>query len=135
MNIAELSFISILVIMIAFYLILVRPSQQEQKRQQQTIRDLRVGDEVVTTSGFFARIEEIHTPEEGPVQLVLDLGDGLKVRDICRRDFGAAAPTTSIVLVAHEMITKNRRRVYVLDDEKIEGVIYRKSILVRVMNQ
>ena len=80
MNIAELSFISILVIMVAFYLILVRPSQQEQKRQQQTIRDLQVGDRVVTTSGFFARIKEIHTPEEGPVQLVLDLGNGLEVR-------------------------------------------------------
>lgn len=80
MNIAELSFISILVIMVAFYLILVRPSQQEQKRQEQTIRDLQVGDQVVTTSGFFGRIKEINTPEEGPVQLVLDLGNGLEVR-------------------------------------------------------
>ena len=79
MNIAELSFISILVIMVAFYLVLVRPSQQDQKRQQQTIRDLQLGDEVVTPSGCFARIKEIHTPEEGPVQLVLELGRGLAI--------------------------------------------------------
>ena len=58
----------------------------------------------------------------------------LHVRDICRRDFVAVTPSTPIVSVAHQMITENRRRVYVLDDEKIVGVIYRKSFLTRVMN-
>lgn len=80
MNTAELSFVIILAVMIAFYLIFIRPSQQEQKRHQQTIRDLKVGDEVITTSGFFGRIKQIDTPEEGPVQVVLDLGRGLEVR-------------------------------------------------------
>jgi preprotein translocase subunit YajC len=80
MNTAEISFIVILGVMVAFYLIFIRPARQEQKRQEETIRDLRVGDEVVTTSGFFARVKEIHTPEEGPVQLILDLGNGLEVR-------------------------------------------------------
>lgn len=80
MNFAEITFISVIVIVVAFYLITIWPAQREQKRQQQTIRDLQVGDEVVTTSGFFARIKEIHTPEEGPVQLILDLGNGLEVR-------------------------------------------------------
>ena len=37
---------------------------------------------MVTTSGFFARVKEIHTPEEGPVQLVLELGRGLEVRAV-----------------------------------------------------
>jgi preprotein translocase subunit YajC len=80
MNLAEITFITILVVLVAFYLVTIRPAQQEQKRQQQTIRDLQVGDEVVTTSGFFARVKEIHTPEEGPVQIVLELGTGLEVR-------------------------------------------------------
>ena len=80
MNFAEITFISVIVIVVAFYLITIWPAQREQKRQQQTIRDLQVGDEVITTSGFFARIKEIHTPEEGPVQLILDLGHGLEVR-------------------------------------------------------
>ena len=82
MNLAELSFIIILVIMVAFYLITIRPGQQEQKRQQQTIRELQVGDQVLTTAGFFAQVKEIHTPEEGPVQLVLELGRGLEVRAV-----------------------------------------------------
>lgn len=59
----------------------------------------------------------------------------LHVRDICRRDFARVTPTTQIVIVAHMMITQNRRRIYVMEDDKVDGVIYRKSILVRVMNQ
>ena len=80
MNFAEITFISVIVIVVAFYLITIWPAQREQKRQRQAIRDLQVGDEVITTSGFFARVKEIHTPEEGPVQLVLDLGNGLEIR-------------------------------------------------------
>lgn len=57
----------------------------------------------------------------------------MKVRDICRRDYGWVPPQTPIVQVAHLMIRHNRRRVYVLDEGSIEGVIYRKSILLRVM--
>lgn len=77
---AEISFVVIVGVMAAFYFIFIRPARQEQKRLENTIRDLHVGDEVVTTSGFFARVKQIETPEEGPVQLVLELGNGLEVR-------------------------------------------------------
>ena len=97
MNLAEITFISTILIMVAFYLISIRPAQQEQKRQQQTIRELQVGDEVVTTAGFFARIKEIQTPEEGPVQLVLELGTGVELRAltsaIARRVTDAESPS------------------------------------------
>jgi len=96
-NAPEITFISILVIIVAFYLVTIRPAQQEQKRQQQTIRDLHVGDEVITTAGFFARVKEIRTPEEGPVELVLDLGSGLDVRalttSVLRRVEPAGSPS------------------------------------------
>lgn len=59
----------------------------------------------------------------------------LHVRDICRRDFDAVKAATQVVTVAHRMITENRRRIYVVEDDKVEGVIYRKSILVRVLSQ
>jgi CBS domain-containing protein len=58
----------------------------------------------------------------------------LLVRDICRRDYTWVEPSAPIVRVAHLMMTQNRRRVYVLEDERIAGIIYRKSILTRVMN-
>jgi preprotein translocase YajC subunit len=80
MNTAEISFIVIVAVMVAFYIMFIRPASQEQKRLQSTIRDLREGDEIVTTAGFFARVKRIETPEEGPVQLVLDFGSGVEVR-------------------------------------------------------
>jgi preprotein translocase subunit YajC len=75
-----ITFLVIVGVMAAFYLMIVRPSRQEQKRIEDTIRDLHVGDEVITTAGFFARVKEITTPEAGPVEIVLDLGNGLEVR-------------------------------------------------------
>jgi preprotein translocase subunit YajC len=80
MNLEELSFLIIVVVLIAFYVVLIRPSQQEQKRQQKAIRDLRTGDEVITTAGFYAIVKEIRTPEQGDIQVVLDLGNGFEVR-------------------------------------------------------
>jgi preprotein translocase YajC subunit len=96
MNTAEISFIIILAVMVAFYLIFIRPARQEQKRLEDTIRDLHAGDEVVTTAGFFARVKEIHTPERGPAELVLELGNGVEVRAltsaVAGRRAGAGAP-------------------------------------------
>jgi preprotein translocase subunit YajC len=95
-NAAEISFIVILAVMVAFYLIFIRPARQEQKRVEDTIRDLHVGDEVITTAGFFATVKEITTPEEGPVQIVLNFGGGLEVRaltsSIARRVSSAREP-------------------------------------------
>ena len=79
MNAAEIGAIAVVAIVIAFYLIVLRPQQQEQKRQQKDVQDLQVGDEVLTTSGFLGTVRDIHVPEEGPVQLVLDFGNGVVV--------------------------------------------------------
>jgi preprotein translocase subunit YajC len=80
MNTEEIGFIIILGVLVAIYLMFIRPSQQEQKRQRDLIRDLHVGDEVITTAGFFGVVKEIDTPEEGPVQITLDFGKGVEVR-------------------------------------------------------
>jgi preprotein translocase subunit YajC len=79
MNAAEIGAIAVVAIVIAFYLIVLRPQQQEQARQQKDIKDLQVGDEVLTTSGFLGTVKDIHMPEEGPVQIVIDFGNGVVV--------------------------------------------------------
>lgn len=58
-----------------------------------------------------------------------------QVRDICRRDLPIVRPNTPIVQVAHQMIAENKRRVYVVHEDRVEGVIYRKSILVKIMSK
>jgi preprotein translocase subunit YajC len=77
MNAAEIGFIAILAIVVAFYLIVLRPQQQEQSRQQKDIKDLQVGDEVLTTSGFLGTVKDVVIPESGPVQIVIDFGNGI----------------------------------------------------------
>lgn len=106
MQSAELSFVVILGVMAAFYFIFIRPARQEQKRLEETIRDLQAGDEVITTAGFFARIKEIRTPEQGDVELILDLGGGIEIR----------ALTTSILRrIASDEATTERT------EEKAQG--------------
>lgn len=77
MNAAEIGFIAILAIVVAFYLIVLRPQQQEQSRQQKDIKDLQVGDEVLTTSGFLGSVKDVVIPDSGPVQIVIDFGNGI----------------------------------------------------------
>jgi preprotein translocase subunit YajC len=79
MNAAEIGFLVIVAVVIAFYFIILRPQQQEQKRQQQDIKDLQVGDEVLTTSGFLGTVRDVHIPEKGPVQIVIDFGNGVVI--------------------------------------------------------
>ncbi|MEO8457714.1 MAG: preprotein translocase subunit YajC [Chloroflexota bacterium] len=65
-----------------FYFAFLRPVQQHQKKQRKELQSLRVGDEVLTTAGFIARIKEVRVPEDrGPTELILDLG-GFEVRAI-----------------------------------------------------
>jgi preprotein translocase subunit YajC len=80
MRAAELSFLIILAVMVAFYLIFIWPAQREQRRLRKEMQELEVGDEVLTAGGFIARVKDIRTPEDGPVELVLELASGVEVR-------------------------------------------------------
>ena len=70
----------VLVVAFAFYWILLRPVIVQQRRQRSDIQNLEVGDEVLTQSGFIARVKDIRVPPEGPTEIVLELGPGLEVR-------------------------------------------------------
>ena len=42
-----------------FYWVMMRPQKKEQKRLQQLLNDMEVGDTVLTTSGFYGVIIDI----------------------------------------------------------------------------
>ena len=42
-----------------FYFLLIRPQQQQRKKHEQTIRDLKRGDEVVTAGGIVGEVMHI----------------------------------------------------------------------------
>ena len=51
--------IYLLVIGVAFYFLLLRPQKKEQKRMQEMLKEMEVGDVVVTTSGFYGVLIDI----------------------------------------------------------------------------
>ena len=70
------------VIAVLFYFAFLRPVQQERKKQRQQLQSLRVGDEVLTQSGFIAIVKDVRIPEEpGLTEIILDLG-GIEVRAV-----------------------------------------------------
>jgi preprotein translocase subunit YajC len=44
------------VIMVIFYLLLIRPQQRRQKEHQKMLGDLQKGDRILTTGGFYASV-------------------------------------------------------------------------------
>ena len=69
-----------LVIFLAFYFILLRPVIEQQKRRRRDISSLDIGDEVLTTGGFYAVIRDIRTQDRGPLELTLEAAPGVMLR-------------------------------------------------------
>ena len=64
----------------AFYVILLRPVIQQQKKHKSDISRLQVGDEVLTSGGFYAIVREINTQEDTETEIVLEAAPGLLLR-------------------------------------------------------
>ena len=70
----------LLAVMAAFYFILLRPVINQQKQQRRDISSLAVGDEVLTTGGFYATVIDINTFEDRPMEISFELAPGITVR-------------------------------------------------------
>ncbi len=66
----------IVIIFGVMYLMMIRPQRKRQKEQQRMISELQKGDEVITTSGIYGRIERV---EENSYVLKLDSGATIRV--------------------------------------------------------
>jgi preprotein translocase subunit YajC len=58
-----------------FYFLIIRPGQQRQKRQQEMVRQIQPGTEIMTTAGIFGTIAVV-TDE----QLSLEISPGVFMR-------------------------------------------------------
>ena len=79
MNDAELLSALFVGVVIAFYLMFMRPVQKEQERHRKQMRDLRPGDEVLTTANIVARIKDIQVGTDGQTRIQLEIADGVVV--------------------------------------------------------
>ncbi|MDA1009914.1 MAG: preprotein translocase subunit YajC, partial [Chloroflexi bacterium] len=72
--------ILLIAVLAAFYFILMKPVINQQKRQRRDISSLEVGDEVLTTAGFYATVIEINTHEDRPMEIMLEVAPGVVLR-------------------------------------------------------
>lgn len=87
----------ILVAMIGFWAIVMRPARNQQKKVHQLQRELVVGDEVILSSGIFGTVRGL---DEGRVELEVAPGTVLTVArqvvvrrvDELEQDRGRSAP-------------------------------------------
>ncbi len=66
----------------AFYFILLQPVLKQQKEQRTAVRELQIGDEVVTSGGLIGEVMEVVTPVEGPTEIILEIAPGVRVRSV-----------------------------------------------------
>ena len=50
----------ILLIILVFYFLIIRPQQRRQRQLQDTIANLKIGDRIVTTGGVIGVITTVH---------------------------------------------------------------------------
>ncbi|MDA0353800.1 MAG: preprotein translocase subunit YajC [Chloroflexi bacterium] len=68
-----------LAIVLLFYFILLKPMLDQQKKHRGNIAKLEIGDEVLTTGGFFAIVLDIETQEQGPPVIILEVAPGVEL--------------------------------------------------------
>lgn len=67
---------------IAFYFFLLRPVLQDQKLRRKAVRELQVGDEVITTGGIIGELKDVIVPVEGPTEYIIEIAPDVRVRAV-----------------------------------------------------
>ncbi len=69
------SFIPLILIVVIFYFLLIRPQMKRSKQHRELVAGLKVGDEVVTAGGLLGRVGEV-----GDSFLTVEIADKVIVR-------------------------------------------------------
>jgi preprotein translocase subunit YajC len=63
------------VFVVIFYFLLIRPQQKKAKEHQALVSKLSAGDEVVTTGGILGKVTEV-----GDSFVTIEIADGVRVK-------------------------------------------------------
>ena len=66
----------LLMIMVVFYFLLIRPQQKKAKEHQELLKKIARGDTVITSGGLIGKVTKIVDDHE----LQVEVGDNVKVR-------------------------------------------------------
>ena len=71
-------FIPLILIFIIFYFFLIRPQQKKVKEHKEMVKNLKRGDEVITSGGIIGKVDRVFEDD----RLEIDISDGVKVQVI-----------------------------------------------------
>jgi preprotein translocase subunit YajC len=80
-------FIVILILLVLFWLLLIRPQRRRQAVQSHMLQSIEVGDEIVTAGGLYGEVRELHDDD-----LVVEIAPGTNVRSARRAVAGIVEP-------------------------------------------
>lgn len=89
-------FIFFLVMLAFLYFLLIRPQRQQAKRHQEMLRELSVGDEVITAGGIYGEVTQL---DDERVQLEIDADVRIAV---ARKAIASKVPPEAPALEAGE---------------------------------
>ena len=63
-------------LMVVWYFLLIRPQRRQMKQREETLKNIRRGDQVVTGGGLVGKVTKVIDDKE----LEVELADGVRVR-------------------------------------------------------
>jgi preprotein translocase subunit YajC len=69
------TWIWLVVLVVAFYFLLIRPQRQRSKTQQDLLGNLQRGDEIVTVGGIFGKIKDV-----GGDSIIITISSGVDIK-------------------------------------------------------
>lgn len=112
-------FFLVLLAMFAFmYLLLIRPQRQQQRKHAEMLKELKVGDEVITSGGIYGEVVQLDTE-----RVMLEIDEDVRIA-VARRAIASVVPTEELQrleadeaaeleegVTAEEPLTAEERRV------------------------
>ena len=71
-------FIPLILIFVIFYFFLIRPQQKKVKEHRDMVKNLKRGDEIITSGGIIGKVDRIFEDD----RIEVEISDGIKVQVI-----------------------------------------------------
>ena len=71
-------FIPLILIFVIFYFFLIRPQQKRVREHKDMVKNLKRGDEVITSGGIIGKVDRVYEDDK----LEIEISEGVKVNVI-----------------------------------------------------
>ena len=71
-------FIPLILIFVIFYFFLIRPQQKRVREHKEMVKNLKRGDEVITSGGIIGKVDRVYEDDK----LEIEITEGVKVNVI-----------------------------------------------------